>query len=244
MKKLVLTTVCALAMTGAAFAQGFANWGSAPFGSITAQTNTASSPLLYGGPGTGGVVGNTAGAATSTFLYELLYTTYTGDGTTLPSIPSLTSLLQWQDAGLSATNSNTAGRLTVVNPNSAATVPWAAGVTDSIALVGWSANLGFTWGTVSNILRQVSLGNYNPLNAALGGSQGFFGISTTGFIAAGSSSITGATVFNNAPVLGTGTPIFSLNTPLFLVNPVPEPATMALMGLGGLSLLLFRRQRK
>jgi hypothetical protein len=30
---------------------------------------------------------------------------------------------------------------------------------------------------------------------------------------------------------------------LYLV-PVPEPTTLALAGLGGLSLLLFRRQRK
>jgi uncharacterized protein (TIGR03382 family) len=28
------------------------------------------------------------------------------------------------------------------------------------------------------------------------------------------------------------------------IIPVPDPATMALAGLGGLSLLLFRRQRK
>jgi hypothetical protein len=40
-----------------------------------------------------------------------------------------------------------------------------------------------------------------------------------------------------------GLPIQSLLTPLYLV-PVPEPTTLALAGLGGLSLLLFRRQRK
>jgi hypothetical protein len=93
------------------------------------------------------------------------------------------------------------------------------------------------------LLAAAAAGNNAPLQAQLAGNQGFFGVSTTGFIAAGSSSIAGATVFATAPVSGTGTPIFSLNTPLYLV-PVPEPTTLALAGLGGLSLLLFRRQRK
>jgi PEP-CTERM motif len=239
MKKLVLTTVCALVVSGAAFAAGNLNWGSAPFGSITAVTNTSSSPL-FGGTGVGGVSGATGSAANSTYIYELLYNTFSGSQAT---IPSLTSLLQWQDTALTATNSNTAGRLTVVNPNSGAAVPWSPGVTDSIVLVGWSANLGFTWGTVSNILRQVVLGNNAPLIAALGGSQGFFGVSTTGYTTTFSTATSpGAAVFG-APTTE-GLPIVSLNTPLFLVNPVPEPATMALAGLGGLSLLLFRRQRK
>jgi hypothetical protein len=235
MKKLVLTTVCALAVTGAAFAQGFANWGSASFTSITAQTNTAVGPL-FGGAGTGGTVGNT-GSATGTGLgydYELLYTSYSGGGS-LPTIPNLTSLLTWQDAGLSATNGNTAGRLQVINGNAAAAVPWAAGTTDSIVLVGWSANLGSTWGAVSN-----ELANDTYL-AVLAGQLGFFGVSNTGFIAAGASSISGATVFASGPVANTGTPIFSLNTQLYGLA-VPEPATMALVGLGGLSLMLFRRR--
>jgi hypothetical protein len=235
MKKLALTTVCVLAVTGAAFAQGFANWGSAPFGSITAQTNTAVGPLS-GGTGTGGVVGNT-GSATGTgqtFYYQLLYTTFSG---TQATISSISSLLSWNDAGLSATNGNTAGRLQVINGNAAATVPWAAGTTDSIVLVGWSADLGTTWGVVSN---ELATGSYTTV---LAGQQGFFGVSTTGYIAAGSSSVLGATVFNSSPVANTGTPIFSLNTQLYLL-PVPEPATMALVGLGGLSLMLFRRQRK
>jgi hypothetical protein len=34
-----------------------------------------------------------------------------------------------------------------------------------------------------------------------------------------------------------------MNPPLYL-TPVPEPATPTLAGLGGLSLMLFRRQRK
>jgi len=236
MKKLVLTIVCALAMTGAAFAAaGNLNWGSAPFSSITAQTNTSVSPL-FGGTGTGGTVGNTGGAISSGlgYDYELLYTSFSG---TQATITTLASLLAWQDTGLSATNGNTAGRLQVVNPNSGAQVPWAPGTTDSIVLVGWSADLGSSWLVVSN---ELATGSYKTV---LGSNLGFLGVSTTGYTTTFDTSTSpGATVFNNGATTE-GLPIFSLLTPLYLV-PVPEPTTLALAGLGGLSLLLFRRQRK
>jgi hypothetical protein len=72
----------------------------------------------------------------------------------------------------------------------------------------------------------------------------YFGISSAGYeatIAANPGSVIigrGATA--------TGTPIQSLLTPLYLipVTVVPEPTTLALAGLGGLGLMLFRRQRK
>jgi len=243
MKKLVLTGVCALAVAGGAFAQNI-NWGSITAGAMTAQTNsTTYSPLLGGGSATGGAVGLT-GSATGTGLiydYELLYTTYSGGGA-LPTIPSLSALLSWNDTGLNATNQTTAGRVAPVVPNTAATVPWSAGTTDSIVLVGWSADLGSTWSSVSNLLAAAAAGNNAPLQAQLAGQNGFFGVSTPGFITSGASN-PGTTVFGTAPVANVGTPIFSLLTPLYLV-PVPEPTTLALAGLGGLSLLLFRRQRK
>jgi hypothetical protein len=232
MKKLALTTVCALAMTGAAFAQGLVNWGSISFGSMTAQTNsTAISPLFGGGATGGGAIGAAGGSASlgTGFYYELLYTTYSGSQAT---IPSLAALLTWQDTGLSATNQNTAGRLTPINPNSSATVPWAAGTTDSIVLVGWSANLGTTWGAVSNVL--ATWNNTVP--------DAFFGVTPTGYITGSTAPAPGATLFNNSATAN-GLPISGLNTQLYAL-PVPEPATMALAGLGGLSLLLFRRQRK
>jgi len=235
MKKLVLTTACALAVTGAAFAQGTVSFSTISPAAMTAQTNSTTYSPLFGGGSTGsGAVGAT-GTAYAGFYYELLYTTYSGSGA-LPTIPNLTSLLAWNDTGLGATNASSAGHLVPIAGSTDATVPWAAGTTDSIVLVGWSADLGTTWGVVSNELAHSSYA------AVLAGQQGFFGVSTTGFIAAGGAN-PGATVFNNAPVVGTGTPIFSVNTPLFLL-PVPEPTTLALAGLGGLSLLLFRRQRK
>jgi hypothetical protein len=236
MKKLALTTVCAFAMTGAAFAQGLVNWGSISFGAMTAQTNsTQNSPFFGGAANVGGAIGAAGGSASvgTGFYYELLYTTYSGSQAT---IPSLSSLVSWSDAGLSATNQNTAGRLTPINPNSSATVPWAAGVTDSIVLVGWSANLGTSWATVANELTNKTFA------AVLAGQNGFFGVSTTGYITGSTAPAPGATLFNNSATAN-GLPISGLNTQLYAL-PVPEPATMALMGLGGLSLLLFRRSRK
>jgi len=239
MKKLVLTTVCALAVTGAAFAQGTVNWAT-PFSSITAQTNsTTYSPLLGGGSATGGAVGLTGGAITTglTYDYELLYTTFSG---TQATISTLSSLLAWNDTGLGATNGTVAGRLTPVGANTQAVVPWSGSTTDSIVLVGWSSDLGATWSSVSNILAAAAAGNNAPLQAQLAGQLGFLGVSTTGYTSTGSGN-PGANVFGAATAQGL--PISSLLTPLYLV-PVPEPTTLALAGLGGLSLLLFRRQRK
>jgi hypothetical protein len=237
MKKLALTTVCALAMAGGAFAQ-YVNW-STPFGSITAQTNTSVSPLL-GGTGAGGIAGNTGGAITTglVYEYELLYTTFSG---TQAAITTLSSLLAWNDTGLAATNGTVAGRLTPVNGNTQTAVPWTGSTTDSVVLVGWSSDLGSSWSSVSNLLAAAAAGNNAPLQAQLAGQQGFFGVSATGYTATGSGN-PGALVFGTTAT-AQGLPIQSLLTPLYLV-PVPEPTTLALAGLGGLSLLLFRRQRK
>jgi hypothetical protein len=237
MKKLVLTTVSALAMTVGAFAQGTVNWQTLSPAAITVQTNsTQISPLFGGASAVGGAVGYT-GLATSGYYYELLYTSYTVGGPAA-TIPTLASLLSWNDTGLVANNSTaSAGKLVAANANAGATVPWNAGVTDSIVLVGWSANLGTTWGTVSNLLATTT-------SFAAGS---FLGVSATGYLTSFASGTSpGATVFNTAAT-PQGLPINSINTQLYLLPsaaPVPEPATMALMGLGGLSLLLFRRSRK
>jgi hypothetical protein len=56
-------------------------------------------------------------------------------------------------------------------------VPWAVGTTDNIVLVGWSDNLGATWGTVSN---ELATGSFVGV---LAGANGFFGISVAGYMA-------------------------------------------------------------
>lgn len=233
MKKLTLTIGCVLAVAAAAFAQGTVNWSSIPFSGYTSQTNSSTYSPLFGGGATGaGAVGNTANSAqlAGGYHWELLYL----PGGAQQSTPTtLAALGAWADAGLAAIQTGAGtGRIQPVGPTTAATVPWAAGITDSIILAGWSSNLGSTWAQVMSVLNGPVSGI--PLNS-------FVGLSTAGYETPGAADPGSAFIGGGASA--TGTPIQSLLTPLFLV-PVPEPTTLALAGLGGLSLLLFRRQRK
>jgi hypothetical protein len=243
MKKLVLTTVCALCLSGAAFAQGTVNWGGFNAAFI-AQTNSASSGIV-GGNQTGGSAGY--GAINNAYYYELLYnTSFNGTQAADPTYAQLFGGT-WLDAGLQAVNGPGQNGRIVANPvNNGANVPasWNNGTTNNIILVGWSANLGTTWGSVSNILASALTGNRTALIAA---GYGFFGESVTGYLNPSPTGTSPGAVVFNPTATGSGFPI---NNPsgspmqMYSLLPVPEPATMALMGLGGLSLLLFRRSRK
>lgn len=69
MKKLALTMGCAMALTGASFAQGLVNWNSFLPTGIKVQTNSTAYSPLFGGAATGsGVVGSTVAGAGSFFL--------------------------------------------------------------------------------------------------------------------------------------------------------------------------------
>jgi hypothetical protein len=243
MKKLVLTTLCAVAMAGAAFAQGTVNWGSIGSSFMSGQTNSTQNSPLFGGAATGaGAIGNTSTAAAG-FYYELLYQSQLVAGQQVqdPAPSSVAALLAWKDSGLGATNSIAIARGLVPigwQNNSGASLPssWNSGTTNDIMMVGWSANLGTSWLAVSN-----ALANWSTVQSTIVG-LAFFGESLTGYInpfTTGTSP--GAAVFGAANP--NGLPITSPLTQLYLL-PVPEPATLALAGLGGLSLLLFRRQRK
>ena len=233
MKKTLATIVSALAFVGAAYSQGNIRWDTIPFNAMTAQTNAVSYSPLFGGGAAGGTQGVTASAGGG-FYYALLYTAYSGSLAAQPG--SLGSLSSWQETGATATNSTAvAGRLTPIGANAGFAVPWSPGVTNSIMLVGWSSNLGTTWTTALATLQSAS---------ALGNVVGnaFFGMSATGYITTLSTSTSpGSTVFGTAAT-AQGLPINSLLTPLYLV-PVPEPSTLVLAGLGGLSLLAFRRKK-
>jgi PEP-CTERM motif len=251
MKKLALTIVCALATAVSAFAQGygFVSW-SGPSGIVTVQTNsTVYSPLFGGGSTGGGSIGPTANSKSTGLVYdfELLCQPWSGSITTDTSVWDGT----WKDTGLGATNTQN-GRLNPSTPPAGnidlgQTIGWYNPTTNNIVLVGWSATLGTSWVQVSNECVQAAA-NPNHYFTVPGDTQNqtlcFFGESTFGYLKPNSST-PGASVFGLRATMQ-GLPIYSPNTQLYLLplTTTPEPSTIALAGLGGLSLLLFRRRKQ
>ena len=259
MKKLVLTTVCAFGVASAAFAQGLINWSTAPAGNILVQTNgTQYSPLFGGGSanlGLGTTAGNVAGG--TAYYDTLLYGSQNTTGVQVADPSTVSSLTSgWSTTGLYATNTGSAGRIQYITPQASATLPWGGntdtpGQSNNIVLAVWSQNLGLlgngteTWANIANVLLNWNTGGvYTPVV----GQNYFFGLSVTGFLvgndspASGvfwNSSTAGAQIGNGLQINGNGA-----NEIQAYLLPVPEPTSLALAGLGGLSLLLFRRQRK
>jgi hypothetical protein len=247
MKKLVLTSVCTLAVASGAFAQGAITWASISAGFATSVTNsTQTSVLGVGGGGATGQGGSSATGVTGNgYYYELLFTTYSGS--TAPQPTTVSQLATWTDTGLEATNGTTGGRLAPIAPladynitgfSDATATP---NGTNSIMLVGWSANLGSTYALALAALQN---GTYLTL-----GAPSFFGESTPGYIqgfANGTSP--GASPFGNGGLTGAGRPIYNSatggGTPIQMyILPVPEPSTIAMAAFGGLSLLALRRRK-
>jgi hypothetical protein len=224
MKKLVLTSVCAVAVSGVAFAQGTALWSTiSPSGFTSATNSTLSSYMSPGGVAAlqGGTIGATT-AAVGAFYYELLYSPTTATAPTTKA-----GLQAWDDTGLEAEdNSASAGRVVVLNSSPDATVPF-TGATD-IMMVGWSSALGSTWSAAEALL----VAGTAPVGSS-------FGESTVALYTPNASGVSpGATVFGTSPG-----EIDSLATPLYTVTSTPEPTTIALGVMGGLSLLALRRKK-
>jgi hypothetical protein len=222
MKKLLLTGGLILASLALASAQG------------TIRFNNTSSTFYVSTNGTGvvwGYNGTTTGVTDTNagdYYYALLYDT---------SVPTSADPLTggWADTGLRATNDFLfAGGIRGPGGGNGVALPQVApGGSAYFEVMGWSASLNHY--TLSQLLFQWNYGSGNWLDT------GYFGISSP---SAGAITLGGyGTPAWPATSLFGGTDGIQSGFLLNGVSFVPEPAALALVALGGGSLLLFRRKK-
>jgi len=239
MKKLILTLGAMVVSTGL-FAQGYITMANG--NSTQVDTNMIVSPF-FGGPGGGWSGTNSAsdfhGGFTSTtfgstyFYVALLTQPYSGSLTADTNVFDGT----WQYTSAQTTDASSGQPGKIVGLNDVTVSNWGVNVTQQFILAAWTANLGATWAIVSN---ELASGNFSSYTSG----TPFFGVSAVSFEAAQPAPSAPAATLWSA-LLGPqsyGNPISS-GIAMYIV-PIPEPGSLALAGLGGLSLLLFRRQRK
>jgi hypothetical protein len=236
MKKIAITLALA-GMIGTSFGQGMVNFANTSGSQNISTNNTVN---IYGISQTpvGSGSGLTAGSGTlpQGFYYILLMQSYSGGATNNPTAATLLSG-GWLSTGAAGTNVLGAGRVgggaTAVTAYNDTSTP-SPGTPNQFVIAGWSSNVATNgeagWATVSNYLHNGTSYVW-PLGS---GTIGYFGVSTVG---------TGNAINGIAELLF-GTPGTTIQTGWYLyMTPVPEPSTIALAGLAGLSLLLFRRRK-
>jgi len=229
MKKLVLTSIIAAAAVMHSFGQGQVIIGNST--STKIWTNTVASTTT----GVGFVM---PGSTVTGFTFAL-FAYYTGslatstnsgtavqvtDNSTTPSLDG-----SWELVGYA--NNNGSGRIQDINGASASenvgNIPVSTYAT--LMMIGWNTAVGGS-----------TISSFNTAYAAALGALGT-GL-MYGYSADGSVFLGNGTVPPNSSAIGGGTgtiPPFTLGT----VQPVPEPGTIAMAALGGLSLLAFRRKK-
>lgn len=162
-------------------------------------------------------IGKTATAAKS-YYYALLIQTYTGAAAnTINQNP----LNGWTFSGAYATNSSIiAGGISGGNQTISG---WAAGTQEYVEVVGWSAALGTTWAAVDAALTGGGFGS------------NLYGVSSVGVVTSGG----GGTPAAPPAAIFAPTGVASG----WQLSTVPEPTTMALIGIGGLGLAMIRRRK-
>lgn len=224
MKKLA-AILCASALSVGAFAQGTISF-------LNTSTTLISTNGVASGLGSG-----VTGVAAQGFYYGL----FTASSTVTSMDPNAQELLTsaWTFTGNYATNLASAGRLNG-GANVATVTGWTPGQTNSFVIAGWSANLGHDWSTIAAELTgaQLAGGLWSGANWA---GQGYFGLSVVSFGMAGggTTGLSQFQLFGNPSGQGNSlTAGWSL-----YATAVPEPATVALAGIGAAALLIFRRRK-
>jgi len=242
MKKLVLTTVALVAGVFLIHAQGLVTINAGTKGTV--ETN--------------GVTEGAASAAYGGYDVELLDMTSAAwaslSGTQQAGAANIFSnpsdLSLWTDSGISGATGTglSSGEInglgagagtTAANWGAPGGTTYASGATDYYVVVGWSTTLGTSWGSISNAIAGADLA---------GGANNYVGSSAVYFNEAGGGadslpviSVWGTSAATTG-LAGAGTPSGDA-AGLLVLNPVPEPTTLALAGLGGLSMLFLRRRK-
>jgi hypothetical protein len=229
MKK-ILATILGLA-TGATLvhAQGYLNLVSAGAG-VTTNTGSLSVPGTSGKTSTGNL-------APFAYQYALLFipnsAAPTAGDTSSPDgsdwVQLYTDVSGSAGVALTLTNYTTqfggiegSGGTGNIQAIGAGNQAYANGSSYYTMLVGWSSNLGTSWTTVSQ-----------ELSSGVWQAAGYFGFEQ-GVSASPASSTPGTAL---------GTLGFANNSLVLYAVPVPEPTTLALAGLGGISMLFLRRRK-
>lgn len=130
----------------------------------------------------------------------------------------------WSFSGIYGTNLNAAGLLSGGNGHQI--TGWVPGTSRAFEVAGWDSSGGPAW-------------NPSWLTTPASRNMLYYGVSMiAGGAAGGVDPVTGATIpplniFGAAPSINGG----------WTLQSVPEPATMALAGLGAAALLIFRRRK-
>jgi hypothetical protein len=218
MKKLILMALGLVAGATFVHAQGYmAINGSAA--DVTISSNS------YSATASGGIIGKAPSGAAAFDYAIFVSSTPITDGATDAG---------WTQVGLVATP--TVGLIAGGSGLSAGDILYSGGSqfqssiapgTYYVEIAGWSSGLGSSWATVSGELADSFQGESGfYFGEAYSGSANF-----TTAVAAPGNNVIGADGIANGGLV------------LFSTTPVPEPATLALAGLGGLSMLFLRRRK-